>query len=1096
MRRAAVVIIASFFVFSILAHPRAVYTNAEASSGSVHNLDTGLNYTRIQEAIDAPETVDGHTIEVDEGTYQEVIIVNKSISLIGQDRDSTVIHGSGSRGVMKLIADRVTIDKFTIRHGRIQTEGPDRDYYGCGIEVYSSFNTITNTKIADCDSGIYLFSRTTISPASRGNVLTNNSFSDISLVSLLLFNSSGNILRGNSIEFANSGNGMAVYAETIEGGINDVDTTNTIDGKPIYYWVNQAGKQVPDDAGYVVLVNSTRILVEDILPTNVQGMSVLFTNETTIERNTFSNAVVGIYFSDSHNNTLKDNLFSNCKGYGMIFQGRSSHNVIRENVFIDNGHSTDRWDHMSGIYIDWGSWNVVSDNVFRENGIGIEISSNNNQIFCNEIINNDMYGILLRTPSSGNLIVANNFSNNGYVHPEWGDIGGSLIVTGSGNTIYHNNFFDPFEDEGIDNTVTNGYPSGGNYYSDSWYAWFGPLHDSYSGPEQDQPGSDGISDESVLPYSLMGSITYFSAINCNGKNCFVHVITKSTLSKFDFDSEAKSITLTVRDVNGASGFVRAAIPKELLWTSNPYDWSVEVAGISVVPRVLEDAEYSYLYISYLSSGAITVRIQGTHIIPEPARLTFIDVDRPQLAFPDDYSCKPGEDVRIQLGVENTGTVSLHLIVLLKIHSYGDYDEGSRKLMYDSTTSGEDQEVSLNPGELSSFIEFHWTIPEMPNVPAYVVYVAVVDKDDRERVYDSAGGVLLHVPYDNGASGLGAAIIAWPANEDSTSEEAANDFIGFAASAAFHYLSSKVVSTITSLLGGAAFTFLIECVGRGGYENIAEVKLTNTSDGTLEDSIRVDDGNEIPVTILFSPGDHVVWPLEVRIEKDVGFLQRQLVTTFFVPGHLGLDGTHVLCMKNPLVFYEPGTYYVRVVGCRGKGAFQSAEAEIVVEPTSKLTISVYSPVSVLVTAPDGLRVGYDPATKEAVNEISGATYSGSEPQRILIPNPAEAAYQVTLLGKATGHYTLRVEYVTPTQTVMKNFSGSIVEGETQTLSIDISGGEMVFRVLPQPFPWIFTAGICAAIAVAVSVIWSRRRLKKHGISDLSGKGTHTHGAESP
>ena len=48
----------------------------------VHNLNTNFNYTTIQEAIDAAETSNGHTIFVEEGTYYEHVVVNKSISLI------------------------------------------------------------------------------------------------------------------------------------------------------------------------------------------------------------------------------------------------------------------------------------------------------------------------------------------------------------------------------------------------------------------------------------------------------------------------------------------------------------------------------------------------------------------------------------------------------------------------------------------------------------------------------------------------------------------------------------------------------------------------------------------------------------------------------------------------------------------------------------------------------------------------------------------------------------------------------------------------------------------------------------------------------
>jgi len=67
------------------------------SAGSVHNLNTGLSYTSIQDAIDAGETLGGHTIFVDAGTCNENIVVNKQIRLIGEHPDSTVINAETGR---------------------------------------------------------------------------------------------------------------------------------------------------------------------------------------------------------------------------------------------------------------------------------------------------------------------------------------------------------------------------------------------------------------------------------------------------------------------------------------------------------------------------------------------------------------------------------------------------------------------------------------------------------------------------------------------------------------------------------------------------------------------------------------------------------------------------------------------------------------------------------------------------------------------------------------------------------------------------------------------------------------------------------------
>ena len=59
----------------------------------VHDINNGLGYETIQEAVDAPETLDGHTIFAEAGTYYENIVVNKPVSLFGENRDTTIIDG-------------------------------------------------------------------------------------------------------------------------------------------------------------------------------------------------------------------------------------------------------------------------------------------------------------------------------------------------------------------------------------------------------------------------------------------------------------------------------------------------------------------------------------------------------------------------------------------------------------------------------------------------------------------------------------------------------------------------------------------------------------------------------------------------------------------------------------------------------------------------------------------------------------------------------------------------------------------------------------------------------------------------------------------
>jgi len=65
----------------------------------VYNFDTGLNYSTIQEAINAPETLNGHTIFAEKGMYYEHVVVNKTLSLL----EKTVTRLSSTETVRELL---------------------------------------------------------------------------------------------------------------------------------------------------------------------------------------------------------------------------------------------------------------------------------------------------------------------------------------------------------------------------------------------------------------------------------------------------------------------------------------------------------------------------------------------------------------------------------------------------------------------------------------------------------------------------------------------------------------------------------------------------------------------------------------------------------------------------------------------------------------------------------------------------------------------------------------------------------------------------------------------------------------------------------
>jgi parallel beta-helix repeat protein len=116
------------------------------------------NYTQIQQAID--NASNGDTVYVYHGVYSEYhpsgqwgycVQINKSIALIGEDPDQTIINGTGQGIVVKVAANSVDISGFTI-----QNSGGAL-YAGIRIMDYYMQTTIHNNILRNNSAGIYIF---------------------------------------------------------------------------------------------------------------------------------------------------------------------------------------------------------------------------------------------------------------------------------------------------------------------------------------------------------------------------------------------------------------------------------------------------------------------------------------------------------------------------------------------------------------------------------------------------------------------------------------------------------------------------------------------------------------------------------------------------------------------------------------------------------------------------------------------------------------------------------------------------------------------------------------------------------------------------
>ncbi len=192
MKSKLLLVLCLFLLLSSLSSARFGQTETKASSSFlVHNLSTGLNYTTIQDAIDANETLNGQTIRVDAGTYMEHVHVTKSLQLVGTSKESTIIDGSGTGNVIEITANNVSLCGSTVMNSgtnnsdsgillsyvencHISGNRITNNSIGIGINglVTKTFDVVTENDIANNSLGIYLY--TAYNTTITTNTLASN----------------------------------------------------------------------------------------------------------------------------------------------------------------------------------------------------------------------------------------------------------------------------------------------------------------------------------------------------------------------------------------------------------------------------------------------------------------------------------------------------------------------------------------------------------------------------------------------------------------------------------------------------------------------------------------------------------------------------------------------------------------------------------------------------------------------------------------------------------------------------------------------------------------------------------------------------------
>ena len=431
---------------------------------------SGKDYTTINSAVTAASPND--IILVGDGIYNENIILSKeNLTIISENGSSSAFirPSLSSNHTFHVTASNTTIRGFNITGGGyyeragiyalsvsnctfsenqvntnhygiylksssnniIQNNNLSSNYY-TGVYLDSSNNNVFTNNVANSNNyaGIFLmtsssnntFANNTVSfnyigiqigHLSDNNLLTNNTANSNTCYGTLLAGSSNITLINNGMSSNNYN--FEVYGLDLEHFLHDIDHTNLVDGKPLYYWVNRANAVVPQDAGLVCLVNSTNITIRDIdVSAGYNGILLAYTNGSTVRNVITSGNYYGVHLISSNFNDFGNVTASNNGGAGFLLES-SNNNRLNDSIASSNSDY--------GVYIRYSGNNVfnkITTNNNGKDGICLE-SSDDNTLTHNIASNNSGCGI--RVSSSENSTLDSNVanSNSGTIN-EWYEI--------------------------------------------------------------------------------------------------------------------------------------------------------------------------------------------------------------------------------------------------------------------------------------------------------------------------------------------------------------------------------------------------------------------------------------------------------------------------------------------------------------------------------------------------------------------------------------------------------------------------------------------------------------------------------------------------
>ncbi len=426
------------------------------------------DFTTITKALG--NAIAGDTIHVFDGEYQENIVVNKSVTIIGNGSDATFIKGVWPGdiqefGIYLVPAVSIEADRVSIRHLNIRGQGymlnddPSYLLLSVGVAVVGNDSVISDCAFVGHVTGILggalEFNGTTGTFGSRvgGRNLTieRNSFSEPAgdpYLYLFFIKTGITLLYMEEATVADnsfSGAGIRMYGAGKDHYIHTIQD-NTIDDGVIFYVKNENSQVlVPEEARQVIVVNSNNILFDGL--TLSYGLEALYSHHLTIRNCLAEETRMAVLFMKCHNITLSSNEFTETALDAIsLFDSRDC--KVENNTLQDDGDSGE-----TAIYLYSSNDTLIQGNDLSSWYEGIQLSEDchGNNLTGNTIYDSG-WGIEFRDGGSHNMIHQNHLFDNYYgvdlagsTHTElrWNDIHDNtkgVYLDSANHTTIENNF--------------------------------------------------------------------------------------------------------------------------------------------------------------------------------------------------------------------------------------------------------------------------------------------------------------------------------------------------------------------------------------------------------------------------------------------------------------------------------------------------------------------------------------------------------------------------------------------------------------------------------------------------------------------------------